>query len=123
MELLGEPFLASFPGAVINVHPSLLPAFPGLAAIEQALAYGVKVFGVTVHFVDAGVDSGPVVLQGAVELPDARDPQQVLAALRPLEHTLLPEAVRLLASGAVRADPENPRRMLVDPSSLGSGGR
>jgi phosphoribosylglycinamide formyltransferase-1 len=123
MELLGEPFLASFPGAVINVHPSLLPAFPGLAAIEQALAYGVKVFGVTVHFVDAGVDSGPVVLQGALELPDARDPQQVLAALRPLEHTLLPEAVRLLASGAVRADPENPRRMLVDPSSLRSGAR
>ena len=59
MELLGEPFLERFPGAVINVHPSLLPAFPGLDAIEQALAYGVKVFGVTVHFVDAGVDSGP----------------------------------------------------------------
>ena len=73
MELLGEPFLARFPGAVINVHPSLLPAFPGLGAIEQALAYGVKVFGVTVHFVDDGVDSGPVILQRAVELPDARD--------------------------------------------------
>ena len=58
MELLGDAFLDRFPGAVINVHPSLLPAFPGLRAIEQALAYGVKVFGVTVHFVDAGVDSG-----------------------------------------------------------------
>ena len=58
MELLGSPFLARFPGAVINVHPSLLPAFPGLRAIEQALAYGVKVFGVTVHFVDDGVDTG-----------------------------------------------------------------
>ena len=74
MELLGERFLERFPGAVINVHPSLLPAFPGLQAIEQALAYGVKVFGVTVHFVDAGVDTGPVILQRAVELPDARDP-------------------------------------------------
>ena len=58
MELLGERFLERFPDAVINVHPSLLPAFPGLHAIEQALAYGVKVFGVTVHFVDAGVDTG-----------------------------------------------------------------
>ena len=63
MELLGAPFLERFAGAVINVHPSLLPAFPGLAAVEQALDYGVKVFGVTVHFVDAGVDSGPVILQ------------------------------------------------------------
>jgi phosphoribosylglycinamide formyltransferase-1 len=123
MELLGEEFLASFPGAVINVHPSLLPAFPGMAAIEQALAYGVKVFGVTVHFVDAGVDSGPVILQGAVELPDASEPGQVLAALRPLEHALLPEAVRLIARGAVSADPENPRRMLVERSSLGSDAR
>ena len=82
-------FLERFPAAVINVHPSLLPAFPGLEAIEQALAYGVKVFGVTVHFVDAGVDSGPVILQRAVELRDARDPEQVLEALRPLEHALL----------------------------------
>jgi phosphoribosylglycinamide formyltransferase-1 len=123
MELLGEAFLASFPGAVINVHPSLLPAFPGIAAIEQALAYGVKVFGVTVHFVDAGVDSGPVILQGAVELPDASEPPQVLEALRPLEHTLLPEAVRLIASGAVRADAENPRRMRLERSSPGSDAR
>ncbi len=114
MALLSEPFLQRFPGAVINVHPSLLPAFPGLHAIEQALAYGVKVFGVTVHFVDAGVDSGPVILQRAIELPGARDPEQVLAALRPLEHALLPEAVRLFARGALRADPENPRRVLLD---------
>jgi phosphoribosylglycinamide formyltransferase-1 len=114
MELLGERFLARFPGAVINVHPSLLPAFRGLAAIEQALAYGVKVFGVTVHFVDAGVDSGPVILQRAIELPDAREPDQVLAALRPLEHELLPRAVALFARGALHADLANPRRTIVD---------
>jgi phosphoribosylglycinamide formyltransferase-1 len=114
MELMGKSFLARFPDAVINVHPSLLPAFPGLRAIEQALAYGVKVFGVTVHFVDAGVDSGPVILQRAVELPDAHQPDQVLAALRPLEHELLPEAVRLFARGALHTDPENPRRTLID---------
>jgi phosphoribosylglycinamide formyltransferase-1 len=114
MALLSESFLRRFPGAVINVHPSLLPSFPGLHAIEQALAYGVKVFGVTVHFVDAGVDTGSVILQRAVELPGARTPEEVLAALRPLEHALLPEAVRLFARGALHADPEHPRRIVVD---------
>jgi phosphoribosylglycinamide formyltransferase-1 len=113
MELLGASFLDRFPAAVINVHPSLLPAFPGLHAVEQALAYGVKVFGVTVHFVDAGVDSGAVILQRSVELPDARDPGEVLAALRPLEHSLLPEAVTLFAAGSLRADPDNPRRIAI----------
>jgi phosphoribosylglycinamide formyltransferase 1 len=121
MELVGGSFLSRFPGAVINVHPSLLPAFPGLRAIEQALAYGVKVFGVTVHFVDSGVDSGPVILQRAVELPDAREPDRVLAELRPLEHELLPEAVRLFARGALHADPENPRRTLVDAAASSAG--
>ncbi len=115
MELLGEQdFLARFPGAVINVHPSLLPAFPGLHAVEQALAYGVKVFGVTVHLVDAGLDSGPVIAQRAIELPGARDPEDVLAALHPIEHELLAQTVRLFARGALRPDPESPRRILVD---------
>jgi phosphoribosylglycinamide formyltransferase-1 len=114
MELLGEPFLGRFSGATINVHPSLLPAFPGLEAIEQALAYGVKVFGVTVHYVDAGVDSGPVISQRAVELKNARDPEEVLKALRPIEHALLPEAVRLFARGALKVDPENRRRIAVE---------
>ncbi len=117
MELLTFVFLERFPGAVVNVHPSLLPAFPGLHAIEQALAYGVKVFGVTVHFVDAGIDSGAVILQRSLELPDAGDPDEVLRALRPLEHSLLPEAVRLFARGALRADPANPRRITIDGST------
>jgi phosphoribosylglycinamide formyltransferase 1 len=111
MELLGASFLGRFPGAVINVHPSLLPAFPGLGAVEQALAYGVKVFGVTVHFVEAGVDTGPVIVQRAIELSDPGGADAVLAALRPLEHSLLPEAVRLFAAGALSADPETPRRI------------
>jgi phosphoribosylglycinamide formyltransferase-1 len=114
MELLSAAFLRSFPNAVINVHPSLLPAFPGVRAIEQALEYGAQVFGVTVHFVDEGVDTGPVILQRAVELPDAREQQEVLAALRPLEHALLPQAVRLFAQGRLRFDPANPRRPLGD---------
>ncbi len=112
MQLLGPTFLDRFPDAVINVHPSLLPAFPGLRAVEQALAYGARVFGVSVHLVDDGVDTGPVILQQAVSLPDARDADEVLAALRPLEHALLPEAVRLFAAGALRRDPDNPRRIV-----------
>jgi phosphoribosylglycinamide formyltransferase 1 len=111
MELLGEVFLGRFPDAVINVHPSLLPAFPGLGAVEQALSYGVKVFGVTVHFVDAGIDTGAVILQGALELPDAGEPAEVLSALRPLEHSLLPQAVRLIAAGALAREGSNPRRI------------
>jgi phosphoribosylglycinamide formyltransferase-1 len=113
MQLLSSDFLDHFPDAVINVHPSLLPAFPGIAAIEQALAYGVKVFGVTVHFVDTGVDSGPIILQRAIELPAARAPAEVVAALRPIEHELLPEAVRMFARGSLHRDPENPRRVLA----------
>lgn len=112
MELLSGDFLSRFPGAVINVHPSLLPAFPGLNAIGQALAYGVQVFGVTVHFVDDGVDTGPVILQRAVELPGAHSEQDVLEALRPLEHALLGEAVRLFARGELAIDPADPRRPL-----------
>ncbi len=114
MQLLSPGFLRTFDGRVINVHPALLPAFPGLHAVEQALAYGVKVFGVTVHFVDEGVDTGPVILQRAVELPDARTEEDVIGHLHPIEHQLLPEAVRLIARGAVRPDPANRRRVLLD---------
>jgi phosphoribosylglycinamide formyltransferase-1 len=101
MQLLGAAFLARFPGRVINVHPALLPAFPGMGAVEQALAHGVKVFGVTVHFVDEGVDTGPIIAQRALELPGATDAGEVRDALRPLEHDLLCEVVLLIARGAV----------------------
>jgi phosphoribosylglycinamide formyltransferase-1 len=114
MQLLDPSFLRRFPNRVINVHPALLPAFPGLHAVEQALAYGVKVFGVTVHFVDEGVDSGPVILQRALEIPDAREPADVLDRLHEIEHELLPEAVRLIARNAVGFDPANPRRVVID---------
>jgi phosphoribosylglycinamide formyltransferase-1 len=114
MQIVSAGFLARFPGRVINVHPALLPAFPGLRAIEQALDYGVKVFGVTVHFVDEGVDSGPVILQRAVELPGVTDPALVRDALRPLEHDLLTTAVQLIARGAVHVDPSHPRRVLIE---------
>ena len=115
MAILTSAFLSRFEGAVINVHPSLLPAFPGIRAIDQALDYGVKLFGVTVHFVedDGGVDTGPVILQRGIELPHATDPEEVHERLRPIEHELLPEAVRLIARGAVTRDPANRRRMLI----------
>jgi len=115
MQLLTPAFLGRFPHAVVNVHPALLPAFPGLDAVGQALAHGVRVFGVTVHFVDEGVDTGPIILQRAIELPHARTPEDVLEPLHAIEHELLPEAIRLIARGAVQIDPANPRRVLLEP--------
>lgn len=114
MAILTESFLDRYPDAIVNVHPSLLPAFPGVRAIEQALDYGVQVFGVTVHFVDAGVDTGAIILQDSIELPGVRTAGEVHERLRPLEHALLPEAVRRIAAGRVRRDPEHPRRVLSD---------
>jgi phosphoribosylglycinamide formyltransferase-1 len=116
MAILDAAFVARFPDRILNVHPALLPAFPGIRAIEQALDHGVKVFGVTVHLVDEGVDSGPIVLQRAIELPDARTPGEVHERLRPIEHELLPRAVTLMAAGRVRRDPEHPRRVLITPA-------
>jgi phosphoribosylglycinamide formyltransferase-1 len=115
MQLLTPAFLGRFTHRVVNVHPALLPAFPGLDAVGQALAHGVKVFGVTVHFVDEGVDTGPIVLQRALELPHARTRDDVFERLHAIEHELLPEAVRLIARGAVRIDPADPRRVLLEP--------
>lgn len=114
MQLLTAGFLARFPQAVVNVHPALLPAFPGLDAVGQALAHGVKVFGVTVHFVDDGVDTGPIILQRAIELPRVREADEVHERLHAIEHELLPEAIRLIARGAVRLDPRDPRRVLLE---------
>jgi phosphoribosylglycinamide formyltransferase-1 len=113
MQLVSEEFLDRFPDAVINVHPSLLPAFPGIDAVGQALSYGVKLFGVTVHFADTGPDTGPVIMQQAIALPDAREPDDVLPHIHALEHRMLPEVVRLFARGEVRIASTHPRRVLV----------
>jgi phosphoribosylglycinamide formyltransferase-1 len=114
MAILSGAFIARFPDKIINIHPSLLPAFPGIAAVQQAIDYGVKLFGVTVHFVDEGVDTGAIIFQRAIELPSATDATTVLTALRPLEHTLLPEAIRLIAAGRIHRDPTHPRRVLIE---------
>src|SRR5256714_4207724 len=101
MQLLSHEFLSAFPAGVINVHPALLPAFPGLDAVGQALAYGVRVFGVTVHFVDDGVDTGPVILQRAIEVPDPRGSEEGLERLHAIGPELRPEAVRLIPRAGV----------------------
>ena len=99
MQLLTPGFLGRFPQRVINVHPALLPAFPGIGAVEQALAYGVKVFGVTVHFVDEGVDTGPIILQRAIELPEATERRRGARRRCARSSTsCCAEAVRLIAA-------------------------
>jgi phosphoribosylglycinamide formyltransferase-1 len=122
MQLLDPGFLAQFPQGVINVHPALLPAFPGPHPIEDQIAYGVKVSGVTVHFVDDGVDTGPIILQEAVRLPYTRDDKEILGLLHRTEHELLPRAIRLIAKGAVRVDEENPRLVRVEEGAQDDDG-
>jgi phosphoribosylglycinamide formyltransferase-1 len=101
MHLLTPGFLERFP--VLNVHPSLLPAFPGMHAVEDAVAAGVAETGVTVHFVDEGIDTGPPVLQEAVAVRRGDTPDTLRARLRRIEHRLLPQAVRLYLEGALRS--------------------
>jgi phosphoribosylglycinamide formyltransferase 1 len=113
MELLGPEFIRRFEHRIVNVHPALLPAFPGVDAVEQALEHGVKVLGVTVHFVDEGVDSGPIILQEAFELTYPSAIAEIEERVHAIEHRLLPRAVRLIAAGRVRLDPENPRIVLI----------
>jgi phosphoribosylglycinamide formyltransferase-1 len=109
MELMSPRFVERFRNRIVNVHPALLPSFPGLDAVQQALDHGVKVTGVSVHFVDEGVDSGPIILQRAVEVPDSRDRDALEERIHAVEHELLPSAIRLIADGAVRLDEGNPR--------------
>jgi len=119
MELLSAGFVERFRDRIVNVHPALLPSFPGIDAVEQALAHGVRVTGVTVHFVDEGIDSGPIILQRAVEVPESRDQGDLEERIHAVEHELLPEAVRLIAAGAVRIDERAPRLVRVSPDPQG----
>ncbi len=121
MELLTPGFIRRFAGRIVNVHPALLPAFPGLGSIDQAVEHGVKVAGVTVHFVDEGVDSGPIVLQESFDLPYHRDIAAIRQRFHDVEHELLPRAVRLIAAGRVSLDPDNPRLVRVDTPEQDDG--
>lgn len=104
MRILGDTLLDSFAGAVLNIHPSLLPSFPGLDAQRQALEYGVKVSGCTVHLVDARVDSGPVLLQATVPVRDDDTLEALAERILEREHEIYPQAVRAWAQGRLRIE-------------------
>ena len=114
MQLLSPAFIARFRNRVVNIHPALLPAFPGLDAIGQALEAGVETTGVTVHFVDEGVDTGPPILQREVAVPAGGDREELEQAVHAVEHRLYPEAIRMIAEGRVRIDADDPRRVVID---------
>ena len=113
MSILSGVFLDRFPDRVINLHPSMLPAFPGLHAIEQALAWGVRYTGVTVHFAEEVVDGGPAILQEPVPVMYGDDEEALTARIREVEHRLVPEAVRLFAAGRVRRDAVDRRKVQI----------
>jgi phosphoribosylglycinamide formyltransferase-1 len=115
MQLLSPEFVARFRNRVINVHPALLPAFPGIDAVRQAIDHGSKITGVTVHFVDEGVDSGPIILQRPVPVAPGRDWDETERAIHATEHALLPETIRMIAAGRLRIDERNPRLVHIDP--------
>jgi phosphoribosylglycinamide formyltransferase-1 len=99
MRLIGAPMLEAFPNAILNIHPSLLPSFPGVEAQKQAMAYGVKVSGVTVHLVTGELDGGPIVLQSAVAVRDDDTVDSLSARILVEEHRLYPEAAKIVLSG------------------------
>lgn len=102
MRLLSPLFVDAFRGKIMNIHPSLLPAFPGLEGVKQALDYGVKVTGCTVHFVDEGLDTGPIILQEAVEVFDSDDVESLHQRIHQVEHRLYPKAIQLFIEGKLQ---------------------
>jgi len=104
MRILGKGFIRSFEGKIINIHPSLLPAFPGLDVQQKAIDSGVKVSGCTVHFVNEEVDAGPIILQAAVPVKDGDDAEALSARILEQEHIIYPHAIRLIAEGRIRIE-------------------
>jgi len=115
MRILGDTFLGAYKDRVVNIHPSLLPSFPGLDAQTQAWDYGVRVSGCTVHLVDRGVDTGPIVLQSAVPVMNEDGAEDLAARILEQEHRLYPEALALLLGGDWRRDG---RRIVVNPTAF-----
>lgn len=114
MRLVSPAFVREFPHRIINLHPAILPAFPGTTSISDAVRYGVKVTGVTVHFVDEGLDTGPVIAQEPVRLEDGDTPESLAARIHAVEHQLLPATIRLIAAGKVRPPLPGTRVVRVD---------
>ncbi len=112
MRIVKPALLEAFPGRVLNIHPALLPAFPGLEGWTQALNYGAKVAGCTVHFVDAGTDTGPIIVQKTVPVEEGDTPETLHARIQVQEHIAYPEALRWLAAGRLRIEG---RRVRIAP--------
>ena len=117
MRILSSVLVTAYPNRIVNIHPSLLPAFPGLDAHGQALRHGVRVHGCTVHLVNEGLDEGPILLQATVPVFDHDTSETLAARVLPLEHTLLPKAIGLLLDGRFRI---RGRRAILAPPSAGS---
>ena len=104
MRLLSPVFVRAFPRRILNIHPALLPAFPGAHGVRDALTWGAKVTGVTIHFVDEQVDHGPIVLQEALAIQSGEREAELVKRVHAIEHRLYPEAIQLIAEGRVRVD-------------------
>ena len=104
MRIVKPGLLAAFPNRVVNIHPAILPAFPGVHSWKQALDYGCKVAGVTVHFVDAGTDSGPIIVQKTVPVMEDDTPESLHARIQVQEHVAYPEALGIIAAGRYRSE-------------------
>ncbi len=101
MRILSTVFVRAYKNKIVNIHPALLPSFPGINAVRQALEYGVKYMGVTVHFVDEGVDTGPIILQSVVEIEDEDTEDTLLEKIHEVEHRIYPKAIELISSGEI----------------------
>ncbi|MFH1148845.1 MAG: phosphoribosylglycinamide formyltransferase [Actinomycetota bacterium] len=112
MKLVGPAFVEAFRGRIMNIHPALLPGFPGEHGVEDALAHGVKVSGVTVHFVDDGLDTGPIIVQAAVPVEEDDDKESLHNRIHEREYRVYPEAIKLFAEGRLRIEG---RRVHVKP--------
>lgn len=119
MRILGPNVVRAFAGRILNVHPALLPAFPGVTPVRDALAWGVRITGATIHLVDEQVDHGPIVLQESVPILPGDDEASLHARIQGVEHRLYPEAMRLLVEGRLRV--EGRRVRVLDPAASGTG--
>lgn len=114
MQLVSPEFVARFRGRIVNVHPALLPAFPGLDAIGQAIEHGARVTGVTVHYVDEGTDTGPIIMQRALEIQSGWQREELEEAIHAIEHEIYPEAIGMISEGKVRIAADSPRQVIID---------
>ncbi|MEW6419278.1 MAG: phosphoribosylglycinamide formyltransferase [Nitrospirota bacterium] len=109
MRIVRKPLINAFPNRVMNIHPALLPAFPGLHGQRQAIEYGVKISGCTVHFVDEGMDTGPIIIQAAVPVSQDDTEETLSERILKLEHKIYPEAIRLFSEGMIEVEGRNVR--------------